>query len=235
MAVAAPPDRIGSAYRLGLIAHEASPTCRLGQTASVDKHRFSAADLHGVDGYKLATGLIVPRPIGWIGTVSVDGVANLAPYSFFNVVSGLPPTFVVSPGRGDRKDTLDNLREVGEFTINVVTVEVVEAMNATAASFDADVDEFEACGLTAVRSCSVRPPMVGECKANIECVVTQIVEIGHPSHGNALVIGEAVEFHVAEHLLDGTRVDQSALHAIGRHVGNTYSHATDLFDIVRPA
>lgn len=201
----------------------------------MDKRRFPVSDLVGVEGYKLATGLIVPRPIGWIGTVSAAGVPNLGPYSFFNVVSGAPPTFVFAPGKGNRKDTLDNVREVGEFTINVVTVEVVEAMNASAASFPAEVDEFEACGLTAVPSTSVRPPMVGECKANIECVVTQIVEVGHPRHGNALVVGEAVEFHVAVDLLDGTRVDQAALHAIGRHVGNTYSHATDLFDIVRPA
>lgn len=199
------------------------------------KRRFRVDGLEGVDGYKLATGLIVPRPIGWIGTLSADGVPNVAPYSFFNVVSGLPPTFVFSPGRGGRKDTLENVRAVGEFTINVVSEEVVEAMNASAASFPAEVDEFEACGLTAVPSTSIRPPMVGECKANIECVVTQIVDIGHPDHGNALVIGEAVEIHVAESLLDGTRVDQAELKAIGRHVGNTYSRATDLFDITRPA
>ena len=124
---------------------------------------------------------------------------------------------------------------VGEFTINVVSVEVVEAMNASSASFDADVDEFAECGVTAVPSTSIRPPMVGECKANIECVVTQIVDIGHPEHGNALVVGEAVEFHVAEVLLDGTRIDQAELRAIGRHAGNTYSHATELFDLIRPA
>jgi len=198
------------------------------------KRRFHVDDLEGVDGYKLATGLIVPRPIGWIGTLAADGVPNVAPYSFFNVVSGLPPTFVFAPGRGGRKDTLANVREVGEFTINVVSEEVVEAMNASSASFPADVDEFDACGLTAVPSTSVRPPMVGECKANIECVVTQIVDIGHPDHGNALVIGEAVEIHVLESLLDGTRVDQAALRAVGRHVGNSYSRATDLFDITRP-
>ena len=86
------------------------------------KQRFHVADLQGVDGYKLATGLIVPRPIGWIGSISADGVVNLAPYSFFNVVSGQPPTFVFSPGRGGRKDTLANVREVGEFTINVALV-----------------------------------------------------------------------------------------------------------------
>ena len=200
----------------------------------MDKTRFSVGELTGADPYKLATGLIVPRPIGWIGSLSADGIPNLAPYSFFNCVSGLPPTFVFAPGRSVRRDTLDNVREVGEFTINIVTADVVEAMNATAASHPADVDEFEAAGLTAVASTSVRPPMVGECRANIECVVTQIVDIGHPEHGNALVVGEAVEIHVDPELLDGTRVDQAGLRAVGRHAGNTYSNATDLFDIVRP-
>jgi len=200
----------------------------------VDKTRFSVAELSGADPYKLATGLIVPRPIGWIGSISTDGVANLAPYSFFNCVSGAPPTFVFSPGRGGRKDTLANVREVGEFTINIVTEEVAEAMNATSASHPAEVDEFEAAGLTAVPAVSVRPPMVGECRANIECVVTQIIDIGHPDHGSALVIGEATEFHVDEDLLDGTRVDQARLRSVGRHVGNLYSHSTDLFELVRP-
>lgn len=198
------------------------------------KRRFSVAELDGVDGYKLTTGLIVPRPIGWIGSVSADGTPNLAPYSFFNAVGGVPPMVVFAPGRGVRRDTLANVREIGEFTINIVTIEVAEAMNASAESFDEGVDEFAAVGLTAVASSSVRPPMVAECKANIECVVTDIVDIGHAQHGNALVVGEAIEFHVAEHLLDGTRIDQAELHAIGRHVGNSYSHANDLFDITRP-
>ena len=201
----------------------------------MDKTRFSVADLTGADPYKLATGLIVPRPIGWIGSISADGIPNLAPYSFFNCVSGAPPTFVFSPGRGGRKDTLANVREVGEFTINIVTVEVAEAMNATSATHPPDVDEFDAAGLTAVPSVSVRPPMVGESRANIECVVTQIIDIGHPEHGSALVIGEATEFHVDAELLVGTRVDQAALRAIGRHVGNLYSHSTDLFELIRPA
>lgn len=200
----------------------------------VDKTRFSVADLSGADPYKLATGLIVPRPIGWIGSISSDGIPNLAPYSFFNCVSGVPPTFVFSPGRGGRKDTLANVRDIGEFTINVVTVDVVEAMNATSASHPADIDEFEAAGLTAVPSSSIRPPMVGESRANIECLVTQIIDIGHAKHGSALVIGEAIEFHVDPDLLDGTRVDQAELKAVGRHVGNTYSHSTDLFDLIRP-
>jgi flavin reductase (DIM6/NTAB) family NADH-FMN oxidoreductase RutF len=199
------------------------------------KRQFSVSEVDGIDGYKLTTGLIVPRPIGWIGTISADGIPNLAPFSFFNAVSGNPPTFVFSPGRSARRDTLDNVRQIGEFTINVVSIEVMEAMNASSASFDPEVDEFEACGLTAVPSTSIRVPMVGECKANIECVVVDILDIGNPERGNALVIGEAVEFHVAEQLLDGTRIDQEELRAVGRHAGNAYSHATDLFGIVRPA
>jgi flavin reductase (DIM6/NTAB) family NADH-FMN oxidoreductase RutF len=198
------------------------------------KIRFSVADLNGADPYKLTTGLIVPRPIGWIGSISSDGTPNLAPFSFFNAVSGNPPTFVFSPGRGSRKDTLDNVRAVGEFTINVVTEEVAAAMNATSATHPPEVDEFVAAGLTAVPSVSIRPPMVGECRANIECVVTQIIDIGHPERGNGLVIGEAVEFHVDDALLDGTRVDQAELKAIGRHVGDMYSHSTDLFELRRP-
>ena len=198
------------------------------------KRTFAVSDLEGVDGYKLGSGLVVPRPIGWIGTVATDGVPNLAPYSFFNMVSGVPPTFVFAPGKGSRKDTLDNVRRVPSFTINVVSDEVVEAMNATAASAGADVDEFELAGLTARPSTSIEAPMVDECKANIECVVVDIVEIGDPSFGNALVIGEAVAFHVAEHLLDGTRVDQAALGAVGRHVGNMYSRTHELFSLERP-
>ncbi len=196
---------------------------------------FPFGSLAAGEGYKLGSGLVVPRPIGWIGSIDEAGVPNLAPYSFFNMVSGEPPMFIFSPGRGARKDTLANVRVVPEFTINIVTDEVVEAMNATAASVPAGDDEFELVGLTAVASTAIRPPMVGECKANIECRVTDVIEIGDHEHGNALVVGEAVVFHVADHLLDGTRVDQHELKAVGRHVGGAYSRTHALFDIDRPA
>ncbi len=198
------------------------------------KTRFVVGDLDPVDSYKLASGLIVPRPIGWIGTRSGDGVANLAPFSFFNLVSGHPPTMVFAPGAGGRKDTLDNVRETGEFTVNVVSAEVVEAMNTSAATVEADVDEFEFSGVTAAPSTQIAAPLVAECKANFECVLTDIVPIGSDPVRAHLVIGEAVVVHVEDALLDGTRIDQAALQAVGRHVGNSYSHATDLFDINRP-
>lgn len=92
---------------------------------------FRVADLEPVEPYKLASGLVVPRPIGWIGTQSAEGIDNLAPYSFFNLVGSDPIHAAFSPGGGAgiRKDSLDNVREVPEFTINIVTAETVEAMN----------------------------------------------------------------------------------------------------------
>ncbi|MEZ5340623.1 MAG: flavin reductase family protein [Acidimicrobiales bacterium] len=192
------------------------------------------SDLPEGMGYKLISSLIVPRPIGWIGTVSLDGVPNLAPYSFFNAVAGNPPTVVFSPGVGARKDTLDNVTATGEFTVNIVTEEVVEAMNATAASFDAEEDEFELCGLTPMASTLIGAPMVGECKATIECRVVQIVPIGDKADGNMLVIGEAVMFHVNDDLFDGSYIDQVALRAVGRHAGSVYSRSSDQFKIARP-
>jgi flavin reductase (DIM6/NTAB) family NADH-FMN oxidoreductase RutF len=200
----------------------------------VHKLIFRVDELVDAEAYKLATGLIVPRPFGWIGTVSAGGVPNLAPYSFFNVMSGRPPIFVFSPGRGARKDTLANVRATPEFTINVVSEEVVEAMNATSASVDADVDEFALAGLTPVPGQAVAAPMVGECKANIECRVLEILDIGDRRSGNSLVIGEGLVFHVRDDLLDGTRVDQAALAAVGRHAGNGYSRTRDQFDLTRP-
>jgi len=196
---------------------------------------FRLADLSGVDGYKLATGLIVPRPIGWIGTVSGDGVDNVAPYSFFNVMSGDPVHVVFSPGGSARRDTLDNVRAVPEFTVNIVTAETVEAMNATAASLPADEDEFEHAGITKLPSVEIGPCRVAEATATMECRVIDIVHVGREGGGNHLVIGEAVMIHVADRVLDGTRVDQHELKAIGRHAGSWYSNATDLFSIDRPA
>ena len=197
---------------------------------------FRIADLSPIDPYKLASGLIVPRPIGWIGTRSADGVDNLAPYSFFNLVGSDPVHAAYSPGGGRvRKDSLDNVRAVPEFTINIVTAETVEAMNATAASLPADEDEFDHAGLTKVASTEVAPMRVGEATATMECRVTDIVHVGNPEGGNGPVIGEILVIHVADRVLDGTRIKQDELRAIGRHAGSWYSHTSDLFAIDRPA
>ena len=201
-----------------------------------EKVTFLVDDLEGVEGYKLVTGLVVPRPIGWIGSVSPDGVKNLAPYSFFNAVSGDPPTVVFSPGAGPgtRKDTADNVAVSGEFTVNIVTDEVADAMNATSASLPAEVDEFSDAGLTAIEGKVLGAPRVAEAKAQLECRVTHQLHVGREGGGNELFVGEVVAFHVNADLLDGTRIDQAALAAIGRHAGNFYSRTHDLFTMIRP-
>ncbi|MEZ5377405.1 MAG: flavin reductase family protein [Acidimicrobiales bacterium] len=202
-----------------------------------DKTRFDVAELQGADPYKLLTGLVVPRPIGWIGSVSADGVHNLAPYSFFNAVSGNPPMVVFSAGYGDgvRKDTADNVKSTREFTVNIVTDTTVEAMNASSASLPASVDEFEHAGLTPLDSAFIAPKRVGEAKAQLECRLVNDMHIGAEGGGNWLFVGEVVAFWVDNDLLDGTRVDQAKLAAVGRHAGNWYSTTEHLFEIVRPA
>lgn len=195
-------------------------------------------DLEGAasrDAYKLLSGLIVPRPIGWIGTRRANGTFNLAPFSFFNVVSSNPPTVLFSGGRhSDRpKDSVTLAERAGEFTVNIVSESVAEAMNHTAGTFTEDDDEFEIAGLTPVVGQKVNAPMVGESPANLECRVVEILDLG-PEARTRVVIGEVVMIHVSESVLDGTRVDNDVLQAIGRMAGNTYIHTRDRFDLTRP-
>ncbi len=201
------------------------------------KRLFDPTDHDDVDIYKLLIGLVVPRPIGWIGSVSASGVRNLAPFSFFNAVAASPPTVVFSTIRasGARKDTLSNVEETGVFTVNVVSEETVEAMNLTSGPYEPSVDEFELAGLTAVVGSTVAAPMVAEAKANREGRLSQVVPIGTDGPMAAsIVIGEVVRIHVEGAILDGTRIDQEALRAVGRMGGPTYTRTRDLFSLDRP-
>lgn len=196
---------------------------------------FHLDDTESRDAYKLLSGLVVPRPIGWIGTRRENGTFNLAPFSFFNVVSTNPPTVLFSGGRhSDRpKDSVTLAEIAGEFTVNIVSESVAEAMNITAGSYSADDDEFAIAGLTPMMGEVVRAPMVEESPANLECRVVDILDLG-PGPTTRVVVGEVLVIHVREGVLDGTRVDSDALGAIGRMAGNTYIHTRDRFDLERP-
>ncbi|MEX2423095.1 MAG: flavin reductase family protein [Acidimicrobiia bacterium] len=189
-----------------------------------------------IDAYKLLIGLVVPRPIGWIGTVSAAGVRNLAPFSFFNAVAATPPTVLFSPlmQGGGPKNTLANVEESGEFTVNMVSHDLAEQMNVTSGRYGADVDEFEVAGLTPLAGDKVGAPYVAEAKASLECRVTQLVPVGRPPMNSTLVIGEVVLFRIREDLLDGTRVDQAGLDLIGRMGGPNYTTTRDIFGMKRP-
>ncbi len=192
------------------------------------------------DGHGLAhnpfSALITPRPIGWISTQSRDGIANLAPYSFFNVVAGTPPTVLFSPGRrrGEPKDSLRNVLATGEFTINLVDEALAEAMNLTSGEYEPGIDEFELAGLTSVPGQSVGAPLVVASPANLECRVTRTVDLGDPPT-NTVVFGNVERVHVRADLLDGTRVDPLGLRAVGRMAGSGYTRTVDgYFEMDRP-
>lgn len=206
-------------------------------TDSDTKVVLDPSALDARDGYKLLIGLVVPRPIAWVGTRDESGRPNLAPYSFFNGVAATPPHVMfstVGTGSGTHKDSLRNAEETGEFSVNIVTEEVAEAMNQTSGGYAHGVNEFEIAGVTPVAGEVVGAPLVDEAKAGFECRVVQIVRVGRdPMPGN-IVIGEVVRFHVRASLLDGTRIDQAALKAVGRLGGPLYTRTREIFSMQRP-
>jgi flavin reductase (DIM6/NTAB) family NADH-FMN oxidoreductase RutF len=195
----------------------------------------SEHDYHDI--YKLMVGVIVPRPIAFVSTISQDGVRNLAPFSFFTGISANPPVICFSPmvrgSDGARKDTLRNIEAVREFVVNVVSEEIAEQMNICSTEFPPEVDEFERSGLTPVPSDLVKPPRVRESRINMECRLLQIVEVSAKPLGGSLVLGEILRFHIDEALFDNYKIDPDKLHPIGRMGGPTYTRTTDRFDMAR--
>lgn len=189
--------------------------------------------------YKLLIGAVVPRPIAFVSTLSREGIRNLAPFSFFTAVSANPPVVCFCPvrrsGSNPYKDTLSNISATREFVVNIVSEEFAEQMNATSADFPPEVDEFEASGLTPVRSDVVRPPRVAESHVQMECKLYLQIEFGElPGSGN-LVLGEVVRFHVDDLYFDDFKIDPDKLRSIGRMGGATYTRTTDRFEMPRPS
>ncbi len=189
------------------------------------------------DIYKLLNGTVVPRPIAFVSSLSANGVRNLAPFSFFTVVSANPPVICFSPLRranGGAKDTLQNVRDTGEFVVNIVSEGIASQMNTTSADFPPDIDEFAESGLTPQASDLIRPPRVKECGIAMECRLRQIVEVSDRPMGGSLVLGDVLRFHVRDDWFDTFRIDPDKLRAIGRMGGPTYTRTTDRFDMERP-
>ena len=178
--------------------------------------------------YFLLTNLVVPRPIAWVSTLAADGTRNLAPHSYFNVASSNPPILhFTSTGR---KDTLTNAEATGEFVVNIVSFDLVEAMNVTAADFPPDQDEFTWSGLESLPSALVAPPRVARAKAAFECRVRQVLPMGN---GN-MVFGDVLQVHVHDSIWSEGRVDFAALAPVGRLGGSSYAHVNDIFKLPRP-
>jgi flavin reductase (DIM6/NTAB) family NADH-FMN oxidoreductase RutF len=193
-------------------------------------HRqIDPTQLEGREPYFLITALVVPRPIAWVSTVSEDGINNVAPHSYFNVISSNP--WILHFTSTGEKDTLRNVKVSGDFVINVVGREVVEKMNYTSGNLPPDESEFEWAGLTPVPSVRVGSPRVGEARASFECKLDDIV-----SKGNGhMVFGKVVLAHVDDDLFVDGRIDPRILRPVGRLAGSQYTDAAEgLFEIKRP-
>lgn len=185
--------------------------------------------MHAQDAYHLLTALVVPRPVGWVSTISASGQTNLAPFGYFNMCSADPPVLHITDS-GSHTDTLRNIRETGAFVCNVVSWDLVEAMNHTAIPFPPSVSEFDMAGVSAVPSLVVRPPRVGEALAALECQVREYVAIGT----STMVLGDIVNVHVAADVIRDGRVDPELLLPVCRFSGNRYAEFTNLYKLPRP-
>lgn len=190
---------------------------------------FAPEDLSERETYFLLTSLVVPRPIAWVGTTSPSGVDNVAPHSFFNVISSDPP--IVHFTSSGAKDTLANARATGAFTISVVSRPLLEAMNTTAADMPPDVSEFDHVDVTATRGEVVAAPYVTESPAAMECTVRTILSMG----SGHMVFGDVRRIHVHDRAWGpDDRVDIAALDPVGRLSGSQYTLSEEILRHPRP-
>lgn len=187
--------------------------------------------------YKLLTGLVIPRPIGWISTVDENGINNLAPFSFFNVVGEDPPHVMFSTVRtGDKnKDTLNNVLANKQFVVNLVTEDVVEQMNTTSNAVENAVDEFQLANLTPISCELIKPKRVAEAKAHFECeMVHHYFLEDHKNGGACIVIGKVLMMHIADEiLLENYRINLDKYQPVARLAGSNYSKLGETFSIKR--
>ncbi|MEE2059418.1 flavin reductase family protein [Rhodococcus artemisiae] len=174
---------------------------------------FDPSDFSAGRFYRLLTATIVPRPIAWVSTMSADGIANVAPYSFFTVTSTSPP--VVQFTSVGRKDSLRNIEETGEFVVNVASVPLMDQVNASSAPFAHNIDEFAAVGLDAEASERVRPPRVAQSPASIECTLHRVIEVGD----SFVVMGDVVTVTVRPEVLADDDAPDFALLAPASRLG----------------
>jgi flavin reductase (DIM6/NTAB) family NADH-FMN oxidoreductase RutF len=189
---------------------------------------FDPPQLPGRESYFLLTSLVVPRPIAWVSSLAADGTANLAPHSYFNVISA-DPAIVHFTSTGV-KDTLRNVRATGEFVVNVVSMDLIEEMNLTSADFPPEESEFDWAGLEQAASELVAPPRVARAKASLECRVRDILSMGT---GN-MVFGDVLRIHVDDDLWVDGRVDPELLQPVGRLAGSAYSMPGEVVRLPRP-
>jgi flavin reductase (DIM6/NTAB) family NADH-FMN oxidoreductase RutF len=208
--------------------------------ARPERDTIDTATTSWVDGYRRLTEVVIPRPIALAATVDPDGVPNLAPFSFFTVVSSNPPFLAFAPHRmgrtGAKKDTLRNIEQVGEFTVSVVTEEIAERVNSCAAPLPYGDSEFEHSGLTPMPAHRVKAPLVAESPVGLECTLEEIRSYGEEGGAGSLVVGRVVLMHIDPALRDPKdgQVIHERLRAVGRMGGSLWCRTLDTFKLERP-
>jgi flavin reductase (DIM6/NTAB) family NADH-FMN oxidoreductase RutF len=185
--------------------------------------RIAAKDLETEAAYKLITGIVVPRPIAWVTTLSPSGIVNLAPFSFFTCVSPKPPLMAISVGRnaGVYKDTARNILAGEEYVIHIADFSHLEALHHTSTEYPPEVSEVEAAGLATVSSDEVKVPRLADTPVAMECRFRNCIEFGHTR--NRLIVGEVVVFHLRDGLVRDGKVATGDLDPIARLGGPTYA------------
>ncbi len=178
--------------------------------------------------------IVVPRPIAWVSSLSEAGVANLAPYSFFNIFSD-SPTYIAF-GSGGVKDSLRNIQATKEFALSLVTHDLREAMNASSANVGPHVDEFELARLTKAPCQFIKAPRVAESPVCLECRLFNVVDLPDDEGrvGNFLVIGRVLGVHIDDRFVENGRVNTASMQPVARLGYSEYATVTEAWRMRRP-
>lgn len=202
---------------------------------------LSLKDIPAADVQNYLQHAIAPRPICFASTVDAAGNVNLSPFSFFNLFSSNPPVVVFSPSRRVRdnttKHTLENVLEVPEVVINIVTFDMVQQASLSSCEYPKGTDEFLKSGFTKISSQLVRPPRVKESPVQLECKVVEVKPLGTGGGAGNLVIAEVMIMHISESILnEQQRIDQRKLDLVARLGGNWYTRVNkdSLFEVEKP-
>jgi len=192
---------------------------------------IDAASLDADAAYRLLVGAVVPRPIAWITTVSSAGLVNAAPFSCYTFVCNDPPMLAINIGRRDEqlKDTARNIRDSGEFVVNIVGEDLLESMHATSAECGPEISEIEALQIAVAPSIAVRPPRIAASPVNLECRLDRVIELGRLR--NQIVFGCVVHFHVADAVYERGRIDSEKLKPVARLAGGRYARLSGVVSL----
>jgi len=201
-------------------------------------HYLDPKDLTQRENYKLLIGSIIPRPVAVVSTQSADGIVNIAPFSFFNIVSSEPVilSLAIQRKEGELKDTARNLLATKEAVVHILDQTNVQEANKTAAFLPADQSELTVSGFTTTASKTIAVPGLNEASVRLETILHQHVPIKKDQQTTAdLLLLEVVGYQIAEDVYQDGKIDPRALQAVSRLAGNSYATIGEIFDIKRPS